>query len=326
MATMSQSEEKCLLVVNLGTPQAPDAPAVRRYLAEFLGDRRVVSMPPALWQPILRGFVLPFRGPRSAVLYSKVWMDEGSPLMVHTVRLTDALQERLPGWTVIPAMTYGEPSLRAALQKLAQDPPAHVVVLPLFPQYSTTTTAPVSDVVDAHGSGLNLTLIEDYSDDDAWIAAITESIRAFRSQDSEHRHLLFSFHGLPQKVADAGDPYPQRCKASARAVTEALGLTEDQWSLSFQSKFGPTQWLQPATTAEVDRLAAQGVSEIDVVCPGFAVDCLETLEEISIRLDEQYTELGGHLRYIPCLNASPAHADALAGVALRMAEPDPTRA
>ncbi|WP_028709466.1 ferrochelatase [Propionicicella superfundia] len=316
---MPVTADSVLLVVNLGTPEAPAAPEVRRYLAEFLGDRRVVNLPAVLWKPILHGFVLPFRGPKSAALYQKVWLDEGSPLLVHTTALAERIAARMPDWTVIPAMTYGRPALRDILRDLREDPPQRVVVLPLYPQYSTTTTAPIFDQLDAHGAGLPLTRIDDYSDDEAWLSAVVESIRRARSQDDEHRHLLFSFHGLPQKVADAGDPYPVRCESSARTIAAGLGLADDQWSMSYQSKFGPAQWLLPATTDEVDRLAAEGVTDIDVVCPGFAVDCLETLEEIAIRLGEQYAEHGGRLRYIPCLNASDAHADALTGVALRVA-------
>jgi ferrochelatase len=316
---MPKTAESVLVVVNLGTPDAPTAAAVRRYLAEFLGDRRVVNMHPLLWQPLLRGMILPARGPKSAALYRKVWREDGSPLLVHTLRLVQRIAERLPEWTVIPAMTYGTPALRDVLARLREDPPQRVVVLPLFPQYSTTTTAPIADQVDTHAKDLPVSVVEDYSDDDAWLDAVTEHIRDARSADTAPRHLLFSFHGVPQKVVAQGDPYPVRCEASARTIAARLGLSDDQWSMSFQSKFGPTQWLTPATTSEVDRLAAAGIGEIDVVCPGFAVDCLETLEEISIRLAEQYAESGGRLRYLPCLNDSDAHADALAGVVLRIA-------
>lgn len=316
---MPKTAESVLVVVNLGTPEAPTPDAVRRYLAEFLGDRRVVNMHPLVWKPILHGAILPARGPKSAALYQKVWREDGSPLMVHTLRLSERIAERLPGWTVIPAMTYGRPALRDVLARLREDPPRRVVVLPLFPQYSTTTTAPIADQVDAHAQGLPVSIVDDYSADDDWLDAVTEHIRAARSADTGRRHLLFSFHGVPQKVAAGGDPYPVRCEASARTIAARLGLADDQWSMAFQSKFGPAQWLSPATTSEVDRLAAEGIREVDVVCPGFAVDCLETLEEISIRLAEQYAESGGRLRYLPCLNESEAHADALAGVVLRIA-------
>lgn len=316
---MSKSPHRVLVVVNLGTPESPTAPAVRRYLAEFLGDRRVVNMPPAVWKPILHGIVLPFRGPKSAHMYSKVWTEQGSPLMVHTVALAEQIATLLPDWDVVSAMTYGSPALRSVLEQLHDDPPEQVVVLPLYPQYSTTTTASITDIIDAHGAGLNLHVISDYHDNDSWVQAVADEIARHRHDDKNHRHLLFSFHGLPQKVADAGDPYPQQCQAGAEAIAARLGLRDDQWSLSFQSRFGPAKWLQPATTDTVDQLAAAGVTELDVVCPGFAVDCLETLEEVSLRLAEQYKERGGTLRYLPCLNASVAHAEVLSNVVLAVA-------
>ncbi len=319
---MPQRLDRVLLVVNLGTPEAPTADAVRRYLAEFLGDRRVVDLPPVVWKPLLHGMILPLRGPKSAALYAKVWTDEGSPLLTHTVSLAAAIAERLPDWSVIPAMTYGQPSLAAALTELRACEPRQVVVLPLYPQYSTTTTASVQDQVDAFGEGLPTVTISDYSGDPAWQAAVAARIVAARSGDTSPRHLLFSFHGLPQKVVDKGDPYPTLCHDSAREIARLAGLPDDLWTVAFQSKFGPAPWLGPATTDTVERLADAGIDQLDVACPGFAVDCLETLEEIQIRLAEQFEARGGRLRYIPCLNDSPAHADALAGLAERTAGVD----
>ncbi|MBO9718131.1 MAG: ferrochelatase [Pseudoxanthomonas sp.] len=312
---MSNATDTALVAVNLGTPEAPTASAVRRYLGEFLSDPRVVSIPPLLWKPLLYGLILPLRGPRSAANYAKVWMDEGSPLLVHTVRLAAALQERLPQWRVLPAMRYGSPSLRAALRELRADGVRRLVVLPLYPQYSTTTTASVADVVAEETQGMDVTLIEDYSTDAGWVEAVAGSIRRYRQQHGSGAHLLFSFHGLPQRVADAGDPYPRRCEDSAAAVAAALGLEPSQWSLSYQSRFGRERWLEPSTVRELDQLAESGVRKVDVVCPGFAVDCIETLEEVALGLAEHFQSKGGRLAYIPCLNASPAHADALARLA-----------
>lgn len=314
---MSEPSNTALLAVNLGTPDAPTAPAVRRYLAEFLGDPRVVSIPPLVWKPLLHGLILPLRGPRSAANYAKVWMDEGSPLLVHTRRLAGALQQQLPQWTVLPAMRYGTPGLRGILRDLRAAGTRRLVVLPLYPQYSTTTTASVADVVAEETQGLDVTLIEDYSDDAGWVAAVAASIRQAQGPAAAYRHLLFSFHGLPQRVADAGDPYPQRCQASASAIAAALGLPAPAWSMAYQSRFGRERWLEPSTIAELDRLAAAGVRQVDVVCPGFATDCLETLEEVALGLAEHFAAKGGQLRYIPCLNDAPAHAEALAALALR---------
>ncbi|WP_372016974.1 ferrochelatase [Pseudoxanthomonas sp. 10H] len=316
---MSDAIDTALVAVNLGTPEAPTAPAVRRYLAEFLGDPRVVSIPPLLWKPLLYGLILPLRGPRSAANYAKVWMDEGSPLLVYTRRLAAALQQRLPQWRVVPAMRYGKPALRATLRELRAAGVRRLVVLPLYPQYSTTTTASVADVVAEETQGMDVTLIEDYSVDPGWVAAVAESVRRYREQHGAGTHLLFSFHGLPQRVADAGDPYPQRCQDSAAAVAAALGLEPSQWSLSYQSRFGRERWLEPSTVRTLDRLAETGVRQVDVVCPGFAVDCLETLEEVALGLAEHFQAKGGRMAYVPCLNDGGAHADALARLALRAA-------
>ncbi|HJR73966.1 MAG TPA: ferrochelatase [Luteimonas sp.] len=302
-----------LLLVNLGTPEAPTPRAVRRYLGEFLSDRRVVQLTRWLWWPVLHLAILPLRGPRVAEKYAKVWMDGGSPLAVYTTRLAQAVQARLPQRRVVHAMRYGGPSIGDVLAGLRAEGVRRVTVLPLYPQYSTTTTASVADALAASGEGLELRMIEDYATDAGWVSAVADSIRAHRNG----RHLLFSFHGLPQRLADQGDPYPQRCEDSARAVATALGLAAGEWSLSYQSRFGRERWLEPATTTALDDLAARGLDAVDVVCPGFAVDCLETLEEVAMMLAARFAERGGRLNYIPCLNDAPAHADALAALAER---------
>lgn len=313
---MPASPSTALLLVNLGTPEAPTARAVRRYLAEFLHDHRVVQLTRWLWCPLLHFAILPLRGPKVARKYAQIWMEGGSPLAVHTQRLAAAVQQRLPQWRVAHAMRYGQPSVANALDAFRRDGVQRVVVLPLYPQYSTTTTASVADALAKAGAGLDIRMIDEYATDPGWVAAVADSIRAHRAAHGAGKHLLFSFHGLPQRLADQGDPYPQQCQASARAIAAALGLSADEWSLSYQSRFGRERWLQPATRDALDEFAARGIDTVDVACPGFAVDCLETLEEVAMMLAERFAERGGRLRYIPCLNDAPSHAQALTALAL----------
>ena len=309
---MPDTPATALLAVNLGTPEAPTPRAVRRYLAEFLHDHRVVQLTRWLWCPLLHFIILPLRGPKAAAKYASIWMPEGSPLAVHTRRLAEALQARLPDWRVRDAMRYGEPSLAKRLQALRAEGIRRVVVLPLYPQYSTTTTESVRDVVVREAAGLDVRFIEDYSVDAGWVAAVVESIRQWRALHGAGEHLLFSYHGLPQRLARNGDPYPQRCEASTRAIVQALGLRDEEWTLTYQSRFGKERWLEPATDTTLQSLVARGVRKVDVVCPGFAVDCLETLEEVGIGFAEQVAHAGGELRYIPCLNDDAGHVEALA--------------
>ena len=304
-----------VVVANLGTPDAPTAPAVRRYLAEFLHDHRVVQLTRWLWCPLLHFLILPLRGPKAAAKYAKVWLPEGSPLAVYTQRLAATMQARLPTWQVTPAMRYGNPPLKGLLPSLRAQGFEKVVVLPLYPQYSSTTTASVQDVVDRESTGLSVDFIKDYSTDPRWVAAVADAILRWRQQHGAGEHLLFSFHGLPQRIADQGDPYPQRCQDSVQAITAALGLAPADWTLTFQSRFGKERWLAPATDQVLDGMAARGIRQVDVVCPGFAVDCLETLEEVAMQFAEGFAEKGGELRYIPCLNDADAHADALVQLA-----------
>lgn len=304
-----------VVLANLGTPDAATPQAVRRYLGEFLSDRRVVDLPRLFWLPLLHGLVLPLRAPKVAPKYALVWMEEGSPLAVYTRRLAKAVGERLPGVRVVDAMRYGNPPLATVIGELRAEGIEDIVVLPLYPQYSTTTTASMDDVV-ARVGGPGTRLVRDYHDDPGWVAAVADSIRAHREANGA-AHLLFSFHGLPQKVVDAGDPYQRQCEASAAAIAAALGLGADEWDWSYQSRFGKARWLEPSTSGTLQRLADQGVTRVDVVAPGFSADCLETLEEISMMLAEEFAARGGHLRYIPCLNDSPAHADVIAALARR---------
>lgn len=327
--TPASVPDTAVLLVNLGTPDAPTAPAVRRYLAEFLHDHRVVALSRWLWCPILHFIILPLRGPKVAKKYAQIWMEGGSPLAVHTRDLAAAMQDRLPGLRVAWAMRYGNPSMAGTVAALRADGVRRIVLLPLYPQYSTTTTASVTDVAERlareAGDALRIDTIADYHLDPAWIAAVAGSIRAHWAQHGRGERLLFSFHGIPQRLVDAGDPYRAQSQASVDAIVAALadapGFEPVQAMLTFQSRFGREPWLQPYTDKTLEALAAQGVKRIDIVCPGFAVDCLETLEEITVENDALFRAAGGDaLCYIPCLNAAPAHADALAALARRRVE------
>ena len=318
--------DTAVLLVNLGTPDAPTASAVRRYLAEFLHDYRVVPLSRWLWCPILHFVILPLRGPKVAKKYAEIWMNGGSPLAVHTRDLAAAMQDRLPGLRVAWAMRYGNPAMAATVAALRADGVRRIVVLPLYPQYSTTTTASVTDIAERlareAGDALRIDTIPDYHRDPAWVAAVADSIRAHWARHGRGERLLFSFHGIPQRLVDAGDPYRAQSQASVDAIVAALadvpGFAPEQTMLTFQSRFGREPWLQPYTDKTLEALAAQGVKRIDIVCPGFAVDCLETLEEITVENAALFRAAGGDtLRYIPCLNAAPAHADALAALARR---------
>lgn len=321
----STAATSAVLLVNLGTPDAPTASAVRRYLAEFLHDYRVVPLSRWLWCPILHFIILPLRGPKVAKKYAEVWLPGGSPLAVHTADLAAAMQDRMPDVRVTYAMRYGNPSMTNVVAALRADGVSRIVVLPLYPQYSTTTTASVTDKVeilecDYDEEELQFSVVDEYHLDPAWVAAVADSIRAHWAAYGRGERLLFSFHGIPQRLVDAGDPYQQQSQASVEAIVAALGdvpgFNRDDAMLTFQSRFGREPWLQPYTDKMLEALGAQGVKKIDIVCPGFAVDCLETLEEITIENAALFRAAGGEsLNYIPCLNASPAHADALVALA-----------
>ncbi len=308
-----------VLVVNLGTPDAPTPAAVRRFLAEFLSDPRVVDLPRLLWQPMLRGVILPFRPRRSARAYRKIWTAAGSPLLTGTVALTRALAGRLAALgaeapMISMGMTYGNPPIDAALETLHSAGLRRLIVLPLFPQYSATTTAAALDRIEAACRGFpsapEITVIEDYHADSGYIDALAASVRAARIH---WEHLLFSFHGIPQRYADAGDPYGDRCRATARLVAERLALPAGRWSVAFQSRVGAARWLNPYTEERLRELAATGSRRVATVCPGFAVDCLETLEEIAIRGKETFMAAGGvEFEYIPALNDNDAQVECLA--------------
>lgn len=309
--------DTALVLVNLGTPDAPTPAGVRRYLGEFLSDRRVVGLPRWFWLPLLHLVVLPLRAKAVAHKYASIWMrgeDGGSPLAVYTRRLAWAVQNELPQLRVIDAMRYGSPSLAMRLRQLHEAGVRRALVLPLYPQYSTTTTASVDDVL-AREHALPTRLVEDYHLDAGWLDAVADSIRSYRADNGAGEHLLFSFHGLPQRLIDEGDPYQRHCIAGARAIAHRLDLPDDAWSVSYQSRFGRDRWLEPGTQQTLHALAARGVRKVDVVAPGFAVDCIETLEEVAMMLAQDFAAHGGTLRYIPCLNDTRPHALALAGIA-----------
>ena len=315
---MLNAPDSAVLAVNLGTPEAPTAPAVRRYLAEFLSDPRVVAIPALFWKPLLYGVILPLRSGRSAEKYAQVWLPGGSPLMVHTRNLAEAMQRLMPSRRVRHAMRYGVPALGKELDDAKAVGIRRIAVLPLYPQYSTTTTASVEDLVERwrrRNPDVQVELIRDYPVHPAWVDAVAGSIRRWWEQHGRGEKLMFSFHGIPQRVADAGDPYPRQCEASAAAIAAALGLSSDQWQMGYQSRFGREKWLQPYAEPSLWALAEGGVKQIDVVCPGFATDCLETLEEVALGFTHTLAERGAQMRYIPCLNDDPAHAGALAQLA-----------
>jgi len=318
----STSAHTALLLVNLGTPTAPTAVAVGRYLSQFLSDRHVVPLSPLLWKPLLHGLIIPLRSRRSAEKYRQIWLPEGSPLGVYTQRLTAAVAAELPHWHVAMAMRYGQPALPSVLNTLLESGYKRIVVLPLYPQYSTTTTATVQQQVQiwqTQNPQIAVHMIDDYADDPIWAKAVADSVAAYWQQHGRGEHLLFSFHGLPQQLVDKGDPYPQRCEISTQAITHALGLKDGQWQLAYQSRFGRRAWVKPYAEPTLWQLAESGVKTIDVVCPGFAVDCLETLEEVALRFAQGVAARGATLRYIPCLNASIPHAQALAALARKQA-------
>lgn len=319
----SQHQRIGVLLVNLGTPDEPTAPAIRRYLREFLSDRRVVETPRAIWLAILYGFILPLRPRRLVHAYASVWTPQGSPLLAISRQQQQALQSRVGQETpVLLAMRYGQPSIAAAMDAFAAQGVRKLLVLPLYPQYSATTTASVLDAVFADLGNRRwvpeLRTINSYHDDPGYIAALAASIRRHWERHGRGGHLLMSFHSIPLSYFQAGDPYYCFCQKTARLLAEALQLAPEQWSVSFQSRVGRARWLSPYTDLRVVELAQRGIRRLDTVCPGFAADCLETLEEVAQRYAEDFQRAGGDsLRYIPALNADTDHVEALTALVER---------
>jgi len=306
-----------VLLVNLGTPAAPTTAAVKRFLAQFLHDYRVVDASRWWWCPLLHFVILPLRSPRAAKNYASIWMPEGSPLMVYSQRLAQGMQAALPECEVALAMRYGEPSIDGAIAALRGKGITRLVVVPLYPQYSTTTTASVFDAMEAARADVPQSTISDYHLDEAWLEAVAASVRAHWAAHGRGEKLMLSFHGIPQRFVDRGDPYAAQCEASARALASRLDLAADAWQLTYQSRFGREPWLGPATIDTLEAWGRAGIRTVDVVCPGFATDCLETLEEIAVVNAAAFARTGGTLRYIPALNDSPAHVAALAALVRR---------
>jgi ferrochelatase len=316
-----------VLLVNLGTPDAPTTAAVRRYLAEFLWDPRIIELPRPLWWLILHGVILRIRPRRSAEAYAKVWTDEGSPLLTWSRKQRAGLQRELasslPGPVhVALGMRYGQPSIAAALEELRAASVRRLLILPLYPQYSATTTGSTFDAVADVLRGWrwlpDLRLISDYHEEPGYIDALAASVRDHWASEGRGEHLVMSFHGLPRRYLEAGDPYFCYCHHTARLLAAALGLGEEQWSVSFQSRVGREEWLRPYTDEHLRELAEAGHSRVDIVCPGFSADCLETLEEIAQENDHYFREAGGDgLSYIPALNARRDHLSFLAQLVLR---------
>lgn len=314
------------MLVQLGTPEAPEPAAVRRYLAEFLSDPRVVELPRPVWLPILYGAVLTTRPKDSAGRYRQIWTKEGSPLLTISRRqaslLKGVLGERGLAVTVALAMRYGQPSIPAVLDQLRQRGLTRLLVLPLYPQYAAATTATVYDAVGEVLAGWrdlpDLRFVRGFHDEPGWLDSLADGVRRHWDREGRGDKLVMSFHGLPQRAVDRGDPYERECRATAAALAARLALRDDAWVLTYQSRLGRAKWLEPATEPTLIALAGQGVGTVDVVFPGFVADNLETLEEIAVGGREAFVKAGGGaLRVVPCANDSPAFIGMLADLAMR---------
>jgi ferrochelatase len=316
-----------VLLVNLGTPEAPTYGPVRRYLGQFLRDRRVIELCPYAWWPILFGPILTFRPRKSAAAYAKIWLEDGSPLLRYSERLTAKLERELHASLgedvrVALAMTYGQPSVKVVLEGLFRDGVTHLLVLPMYPQYSGTTTGAVFDAVARvlmrRRAVPELRFIRDYHDDAGYVEAFAARIERSWAEAGGRSHLLLSYHGIPVKYVDKGDPYRAQATRMSALIAQRLGLGPGDWSMSFQSRFGPTEWLQPYTDERLQELLTQGVKDVTVASPAFSVDCLETLEELGVEYRHQYLEAGGNsFTLVPALNDDDVHARALAAIIRR---------
>ena len=323
--THGSIDRSAVVLVNLGTPDAPTSSAVRRYLKQFLSDPRVVEIPRIVWWCILHLIILPFRSGQSAKKYASIWTREGSPLKVHTHKqaklLAGALAERgHDGVTVAMAMRYGSPSLPEVLAQLKSEGCERIAVLPAYPQYSGTTTGSIYDAVFAHYATVRnvpeLRFIKQYHEHDTYIDALRDSVLNHWEAHGRPEKLVMSFHGVPKRTLLLGDPYHCQCLKTARLLAEKLKLTKEQYVVTFQSRFGKAEWLQPYTAPTLVALAQQGVKRVDLLCPGFTSDCLETLEEIAMEAKHDFEAAGGqHFHYIACLNETPKWIAGLAEIA-----------
>ena len=323
----ASTEKLGILITNLGTPDAPTPSALRKYLAEFLWDPRVVELPRPLWWLILNFVILSFRPRKSAAIYKNIWTDQGSPLLIHTKEQACALKEKLQANNLQHieleyAMRYGSPSIESALLKLHQNNITKLLVLPMYPQYSGSTAGSTFDAVAQLFSKLRWTpelrFINQYADDAGYIKSCAAQIKQYWSTHQRGQKLLFSFHGLPKKFLTSGDPYHCQCHKSARLIAEELQLDNGEWMLTFQSRFGREEWLQPYTNKTLEALPGKGVKSVDVFCPGFSADCVETLEEIDMQNREVFMEAGGEkFQYIPALNANEDHMESIFQLIMR---------
>ena len=322
--------DTAVLLVNLGSPDEPTPAAVRRYLAEFLWDPRVVELPRLPWWLILHGIILNTRPAKSAAKYAQIWTAEGSPLKVHTERQAKLLRgtlgvRGLRDMEVAWAMRYGQPSIATALDRLAAQGCKRVLIVPMYPQYANSTTTSVMDAVAAwqrRAGGMEIRSVRSFPGDPGYIGALAASVRKHWETQSRavagDRFLLMSFHGIPKRSVERGDPYQRECEETAHQLAAALGLKDGQWRHTYQSRFGRAEWLQPYTQQTLEQLAAAGTASVDVICPGFPADCLETLEEIAMENKAAFLGAGGRqFHYIPCLNENPDWIEALADLTLR---------
>ena len=320
--TFEQQNKTGILLMNLGTPERPSPEALKPYLRRFLSDKRVVELPSFLWKPILFGAVIPLRVKNVAENYERVWLNEGSPLQVFTERQRDGLRQRLPQDLYIEyAMTYSEPLVSQVLAKLKANGVGRVLVLPLYPQYAASSSAAAIDKVLKEllkqRNQMSVRTVTRFYDHEGYIKALAAQIRNYRAEHGAGDLLMFSFHGIPQAQHDKGDPYPHECRKTAQLVAAELGLSEQDYTVSFQSQFGKAKWIGPSTQdLFVSLPKKQKIKKLDVICPGFTSDCLETMEEIAIAGREEFFASGGEqFHYIPCLNDNPDWLDALADLA-----------
>ncbi len=316
-----------ILLTNVGSPPAPTTSGLRSYLAQFLGDQRVIEYPRWWWLPLLHGVILNTRPRRSAAMYRRVWTDEGAPLLQLMARQASGLQSALEAVLPVPVrvaygLRYGEPSIAAGLRQLDAAACRRIIAFPLFPQYSATTTATSLDAVMAELQTWRrmpeLRTINRYHDHPDYIAALTATVREHWATSGRPQRLLISYHGIPQAYADEGDPYYEECRETTRLLAEALGLAADEHAMTFQSRFGPAEWLRPYTDETLAAWGAEGLTHVDAICPGFSADCLETIDEIGHEGANEFREAGGgELHYIPALNDRPDHVAALLDIVER---------